>query len=231
MEGFALHFLFILKIIHKILAYIKNNSNIAGGNTHAMNIFALDKSPKKSAEMLVNSHIVKMPLESCQMLCTTHHFFDKKTKAPYKKSFVNHPCTIWVRESLSNYLWLTEHAYHLCLQYTNRYKKRHKCMEVVEWCINNYPKGLKDIGLTDFAIAMPVEYVVEGNPIQSYREYYRIGKKHLHIYTNSEMPEFLVEKETDPIATINIQSKRTTKQIRFYNQSDYDKFLSANNLK
>jgi hypothetical protein len=104
-------------------------------------------------------------------------------------------------------------------------------MEVVEWCMQNYPKGLKDIGLTEFAVAMPVDYVVEGDTIQSYREYYRIGKKHLHVYTNAEMPDFLIEPDIEPIVVVNVHSKRTTKQIRFHNQSDYDKFLSANNLK
>ena len=34
----------------------------------AMNIFVTDESPAKSAEVLPDKHIVKMPLETCQML-------------------------------------------------------------------------------------------------------------------------------------------------------------------
>ena len=38
-----------------------------------MNIFYLDKDPAKAAKIQYNKHVVKMPLESAQMLCTAHH--------------------------------------------------------------------------------------------------------------------------------------------------------------
>ena len=38
-----------------------------------MNIFYLDECPKKAAELQYNKHVVKMILESAQMLCTAHH--------------------------------------------------------------------------------------------------------------------------------------------------------------
>ena len=37
-----------------------------------MNIFILDNDIDKCAEYHLDKHIVKMPLESAQMLCTTH---------------------------------------------------------------------------------------------------------------------------------------------------------------
>ena len=41
-----------------------------------MNIFYLDKCPVKSAEMSCDKHVVKMILESAQLLCTVHRVSD-----------------------------------------------------------------------------------------------------------------------------------------------------------
>ena len=38
-----------------------------------MNIFYLDKCPVKAAKVQYNKHVVKMILESAQMLCAAHH--------------------------------------------------------------------------------------------------------------------------------------------------------------
>ena len=97
-----------------------------------MNIFFLHKDPKKCAIMHVNKHVVKMILESTQMLCSVHHVCKQidpnySYTPPYKLAHKNHPCSIWVRESLSNYLWLIELAKELSKEYTYRYGKSHKC--------------------------------------------------------------------------------------------------------
>ena len=63
-----------------------------------MNIFKLDESPVVSAKYACDKHVVKMILESAQMLCAVH----PEGTAPYKRSFYNHPCTKWVRESNLN---------------------------------------------------------------------------------------------------------------------------------
>jgi hypothetical protein len=41
-----------------------------------MNIFYLDKDPIKAAEYSCDKHVVKMILESAQMLCTAHRVLD-----------------------------------------------------------------------------------------------------------------------------------------------------------
>ena len=69
-----------------------------------MNIFYLHKDPRICAQMYCDKHVVKMIIESAQMLCTTHHILG--AAAPYKKIHVNHPCTVWTRESIDNYNWL-----------------------------------------------------------------------------------------------------------------------------
>ena len=43
--------------------------------TKTMNIFYLNRDPYKAAEIQYNKHVVKMILESAQMLCTAHHHY------------------------------------------------------------------------------------------------------------------------------------------------------------
>ena len=79
-----------------------------------MNIFVLDHSPKTSAEMMCDKHVVKMILETAQMLCTVAH--NNGHVAPYKAAFKNHPCTLWVGKTRQNWDWLIEHDHHVDVQ-------------------------------------------------------------------------------------------------------------------
>ena len=90
-----------------------------------MNIFALDICPVKSAELQHDKHVVKMILESAQMLCTAYHEHNIEN-VPYKKTHHNHPCSVWVRKDMYNFYWLVDHALALCQEYKYRYKKIHK---------------------------------------------------------------------------------------------------------
>ena len=74
-----------------------------------MNIFYLHSNPAKAARLQYNKHVVKMILESAQMLCTAHHELLDDPEVPYKPAHINHPSTIWTRECAANYSWLYEH--------------------------------------------------------------------------------------------------------------------------
>ena len=50
-----------------------------------MNIFYLHSNPFKAAEYQYGKHVVKMVLESAQMLCTAHHHYGNGDNVPYKK--------------------------------------------------------------------------------------------------------------------------------------------------
>ena len=41
-----------------------------------MNIFYTDSDPVKAAQSLVDRHVIKMILETCQLLCTAHRVLD-----------------------------------------------------------------------------------------------------------------------------------------------------------
>lgn len=153
-----------------------------------MNIFVLDKNTRKCAQAHVDSHVVKMPLESAQMLCTSLNYY--KVETPYKPVHRNHPCTLWTKTNRSNFLWLCELGLELCEEYTFRYGKTHKCLEVIEYCITN-ANSIPDGNLTKFALAMPDEYK-RCDPIESYRNYYNGGKTHLAEWKLREKPEWYV---------------------------------------
>ena len=82
-----------------------------------MNIFYVELEPDAAARSLCDKHVVKMPLESAQMLCAPF------ATAPYKRVHYNHPCTVWARESKANYEWLLDHAFALLQEYTNRKRR------------------------------------------------------------------------------------------------------------
>ena len=91
-----------------------------------MNIFVLDKNPRDAARMHCDKHVPKMILETAQMLSTAHHVYDTP-QAPlvYKKAHLNHPCTIWVRESVDNYSWAFELFRELNNEFVRRRGKKH----------------------------------------------------------------------------------------------------------
>jgi hypothetical protein len=161
-----------------------------------MNIFFLDENPTLSAQYHVDKHVVKMILETAQLLCGVHHLTDQvNDQVPYKLSHKNHPCAVWARESLSNYLYLCELGLELGKEYTYRYGKRHKSIEVIEWCIVNKP-NIPDIGFTTPARAMPDEFKVD-SVVESYRNYYMGAKSDLASWKNREKPFWFGKKELD----------------------------------
>lgn len=151
-----------------------------------MNIFVLDDDIVLNAQYHVDRHIVKMPLESAQLLCNAHHLVVSEYKAPYKLTHKNHPISKWVVISRGNYLWLVKLGLELCKEYTFRYGKTHASQSVIEWCGNNIPHIL-DSGITEFVKAMPDKYKVD-NIVDSYRNFYNGDKTHLFYWKNRKQP-------------------------------------------
>jgi hypothetical protein len=149
-----------------------------------MNIFVLDWDVKKCATYHNDKHVVKMILETAQLLCGVH--WSTGSEAPYKLSHKNHPCSVWVRQDLNNYLWLCELGLELCKEYSYRYGKRHKSQEIIEWCICNKP-NIPDVDFTMPPKAMPDHYKVT-DPVQSYRNYYMGDKKDFCEWKGRETP-------------------------------------------
>ena len=151
-----------------------------------MNIFVLSDNIEQCAIYHCDKHVVKMTLETAQLLCSPFEQGD----SPYRRTHYNHPCAIWARESVGNYEWLLELGYRLAEEYTHRYNKRHKCLDVIDWCDNNYYRlNLPDQGLTPWAQAMPDEYK-DPCAIQAYRNYYCGDKLEFCTWTNRKAPNW-----------------------------------------
>ena len=85
-----------------------------------MQIFVPFANPKMSALILDDRRVVKMCLESAQIMSTAMHMRGVKG-APYKPTHENHPCVLWAAESSDNFWWLMEHWEYLCFEYWVRY--------------------------------------------------------------------------------------------------------------
>ena len=141
-----------------------------------MNIFYLDEDPEVAAIVQYNKHVVKMILESAQMLCTAHRYYDNDD-VPYKTAHLNHPSTIWVRQNTKHYFWLYKHMLALGEEYTHRYGKIHmsitKCKE---------PLRLAPINMPTYKFEQPPQCMPDefksDCAIHAYWAYY-IGEKHV----------------------------------------------------
>ena len=160
-----------------------------------MNIFILHNNPTRAAQMQCDKHVVKMILESCQMLSTIHHLHN--SPSPYKPTHKNHPCTVWARECRANYVWLVTHALALCKEYTYRYGKKHKSEDIIAQQLQYPPATLPILRMTPFALAMPEEYKCN-SAVKSYRTYYIRDKASIAKWTKRKEPKWF----TDGVAQV-----------------------------
>ena len=164
-----------------------------------MNIFVLDRDPTTAAQMLCDKHVVKMVLESAQMLSTVAH--QKGLEAPYRMTHRNHPCTVWAGSSEGNWLWLVEHALAMCAEYTHRYGRTHKSQAVIEWCRDNKP-DFSSSEATAFAQAMPDRYK-DKCPVAAYRSYYHGEKSAFAKWSRRSTPKWFVSSAQSWVDPMN----------------------------
>lgn len=129
-----------------------------------MNVFFLDTDPARAAQMMCDKHVVKMTLETAQILSTI-------VGGPYKPTHQHHPSVLWAKD---NTAWVWEHFIALLDEYTLRYGRTHKCAEVASFISQRLPAA----SLRPFTPppqVMPEEYH-SGDPVEAYREYYRQDK-------------------------------------------------------
>ena len=139
-----------------------------------MNIFFLHRDPSRAAKAQCDKHIVKMVLETTQMLSTAarRNGFDIGYKAAYPKP----PMTIWVGDTHDNFCWALEHAQELSKEYTARYGKFHASQKVIDKIYEYYPNTSFD-NITEPPQCMPDEFK-QDDFVRAYRNYYvhKIGQ-------------------------------------------------------
>lgn len=184
-----------------------------------MNIFFIDSNPVQAAEWMVDKHVVKMILESAQLLSTAHRVLDgqmkevqkyvegslppryrkskqyilhdAREKVLYKATHINHPSAIWCRQSIENYNWLVDHMFALMAEYTYRYGKEHKCYGEISYMLSSPPKNLQEYDWTPMPSCMAEEYIISDDPLTNYRNYYKIGKSAIHSWKKRKPPEWI----------------------------------------
>jgi hypothetical protein len=177
-----------------------------------MNIFYIDKDPVQAAQWMVDKHVVKMILESAQLLCTAHRLLDgietlgksatgrnvkrwlladAREPVLYSATHINHPSAVWCRKSVENYNWLADHMFALLNEYTHRYNKHHKVEGDLSYMLQSPPHNLKEYDMTEMPSAMANEYKISDDPLVNYRNYYKVGKTRMHKWTNRQPPEWI----------------------------------------
>lgn len=181
-----------------------------------MNIFVLNKNPVICAQQHCDKHVVKMILESCQLLSTAHRILDGEQYIKLSKnnrklkawklldereellcaaSHVNHPCGIWCRENSTNYMWLHNLTVELAKEYTHRYGKHH--LYERNGLIEELANIPANIELSDYltpqtwAQAMPEEHKRD-NVVEAYQTYYLKEKERMLVWTSRDTPDWAI---------------------------------------
>lgn len=150
----------------------------------------LDTDIKTCAKFHCDQHVVKMILESVQIMCTALN--KKGITTPYKSTHIKHPCVLWAEKSYDNFLWLTKLTLALNDEYKYRYHKttNHRSIDVL---FEIRQKKFESSGLTEFVQAMPDNYKVPGDAVSAYRNFY-LGEKMKFAKWTRRKPPFWVNE-------------------------------------
>jgi hypothetical protein len=155
-----------------------------------MNIFVLNKCHQHNVQAYVDSHVSKMVLETAQLLSTCHHWYEPtNTKPIYKPSHVNHPCSVWLRQTSGNYRWLCSLWYHMHKEFQYRFRKDHKSFTSLHQVLRNKPTGIPSGPVTEHPQCMPDVYRCK-DVITAYRSYYVGEKQHIAVWTKRNKPSW-----------------------------------------
>ncbi len=212
-----------------------------------MNIFVTDTSPIQSASNLPDKHIVKMPLETCQMLAIIYSDWYYGVGKLYKKdgtayrtahgAFRSHPCTIWAAANQYNLSWLIVHGFALCTEYTERYGKVHTCYDVLLQAADIYNKCFDESWstayhkVTEFTRAMPEDIKFDDtiDTITAYKRYLNtkpwLATNYLRI--PSRKPSFIITTMTTTPnkSDLPVYDFSTTPEQRANEQAAIDKAI------
>ena len=185
-----------------------------------INLFVLDEDPVIAAQLQCDKHVVKMIVESAQMLSTAHRmldgipkkgpsksgktvtkkwsFTDSREDIFYKAVHIHHPCTVWTMKSDANYKWHYSHFIALCDEYTYRYGKIHSTDTLLRDKLKNPPKNIPVGCLTKQPLAMNSnpECMFPDDVVKSYRMFYQTKQERFKmVWTDRNIPEWFKVKE------------------------------------
>lgn len=169
-----------------------------------MNVFFLDRDPQKAAQHHCDKHVIKLILESAQLLSTAHRVLDgvdgvlpdEREKVLYRATHRNHPSAIWVRSDLDHYRWVHDLLYYLIGEYRYRYGDKPHATERLLPFLLDAPHNIPCDGpmiMEDPPQCMPDDCKAP-DTVDAYRTYYAKHKYHIAQWTRREQPEWWNEK-------------------------------------
>lgn len=165
-----------------------------------MNIFATSPCPMQAAKNLDDKRVVKMILETAQLLCTA--LSESGLKTPYRSTHKSHPAALWARASRDNFKWLITHGLALCEVYKQAYGRTHKSQDVIKWCATHITH-VKAGPLTQFSNcaankSLNIDFKSEVDPVKAYRSYMQVRwqtDKRPPTWTGRETPKWYTISE------------------------------------
>lgn len=142
-----------------------------------MNIFLLDEDPTLAAAYHCDKHVVKMVLETAQILSTAFIASEppdvtRTHVAPYRPTHARHPCVLWAAANRDNAKYLSRIGLALAAEYTYRYGRTHASTPLLTRLAAHYEDAESFTDFSNFPQCMPTEYQVLGRPVKAYRNYY-----------------------------------------------------------
>ena len=156
-----------------------------------MNYFYVEKDPTSAAQALCDKHVVKMILETAQMLSTAHRLTESpQADFVYKPTHSNHPSTKWLRSSQIAYKHGLQHLCALFDEYRHRYNKTHATERLLPY-LSQVPEALPDLPFVDPPQCMYDE-CRSSDTVEAYRSYYRVRRSEIDMrWTKREEPAWL----------------------------------------
>lgn len=186
------------------------NSNrhnyLSTGTSYQVNIFYLDPDPRRAAEMMHDKHVVKMILETAQILSTVCDRHRSWTEGMYRPTHPHHPSVLWAGDSSAHFHWLVEHGQHLCNEYNYRYGRFHKSGAVIDLCGAEAPAHFPARTWVQPTQAMPDEFKIAGDSVAAYRAYYLGRKVEQSGWTRRPVPAFVLEGKPEIMAKKQVKT-------------------------
>ena len=197
---------------------VESSTIMLRGNDGEFTPLTVESCPIESARMLGDEHIIKMPIEALQTVCTAlyerrcpeHLMPFTKGGTRYRASHKHHPVVKWCGETYGNMKWTLEWTIAMLVEYTHRYGKVHAVEDsITNWVKSgDFNKALHYMNIADrdnwvmtpFAQAMPETYQTLSRSIvdvvHAYRRYYasktfKNGKR--PSYKHTTPPEWFTE--------------------------------------
>ena len=115
-----------------------------------MNIFVVSPDTWECAQALDDLRLNKMIIETAQLLSTAMRARGYTGNDIYKSTHLNHPCSVWTRETEANYKWLLLYMSDLVEERQVRTGKGHKSYSIFNTLCGG-PKLMPQGELTPFA--------------------------------------------------------------------------------